>query len=519
MKGLKKRTDVMGVGPGSLVGFFLAALIFAAPLMAQPLISDVQGTIANGQLITVSGSAFGATGPNVLLFDDFELGANGSNIKTGSGSAQIGQWAGFPSGACITPQYNNSAHVSGSLAFRADMTNASYWNDAVIATLPSSATPLFFSYWVYLPAGVGLPGLNTSNGLNWKIIWLGGPNEVGGCDQTVPTILSNGGSLVSSNVGGYSGYALNYPYFQLTNGGTTSLGKWTRVWAYLVPSGSGAGSISVWDMSLNTGAVVKEMSFTNISNTNGGYWGQFWLNAFGNGGTSNCYPMFDDVYIATGAGAQARVEIGNASTYGACTNLAIVTPTSWSTSLITGTVRQGAFTSGQSAFIYVTDAGGNVNATGHPVTIGSGGSYAATTAPSTSSSSTAPSTNPPVVAIATSGSSPSAAASSGGGSGGGGGCFIATAAYGSPLAAEVQVLRRFRDTYLLTNRFGRRLVMMYYRFSPPIAAYISRHQGLRFTARMLLSPVVYTVKYPGAAAMLIGCAGLLVLVSRRSRRP
>jgi hypothetical protein len=61
--------------------------------------------------------------------------------------------------------------------------------------------------------------------------------------------------------------------------------------------------------------------------------------------------------------------------------------------------------------------------------------------------------------------------------------------------------------------------MMYYRLSPPFAAYISRHEGLRFAARMLLSPVVYTIKYPGAAAMLIGGAGLLVLVSRRSRRP
>ena len=400
MKGLKKRTDVVGVGPGFLVGLFLAALVFAAPLMAQPLISDVQGTVANGKLITVSGSAFGATGPNVLLFDDFELGTNGSNIKTGSGSAQIGQWYGFPAGACITPQYSNAAKVSGSLAFRADMTNASYWNDAVIATLPSSATPIFFSYWVYLPKGVGLPGLNTSNGLNWKIIWLGGPNEVGGCDATVSTILSNGASLVGSNIPSFGYYALNYPIFQLTNGGTTSSGVWTRVWAYLAPSSS-AGSVTVWDMALNTGAVVKEMSYTNVKTTNGGYWGQFWLNAFGNGGTSNCYPMFDDVYIATGASAQARVEIGNASTYGACTNLAIVTPTSWSASLITGTVRQGASTSGQSAYIYVTDASGNVNATGYRVTIGSGGSTAPATAPATAPLTSSPPTtgNPPTISI------------------------------------------------------------------------------------------------------------------------
>ena len=39
-----------------------------------------------------------------------------------------------------------------------------------------------------------------------------------------------------------------------------------------------------------------------------------------------------------------------------------------------------------------------------------------------------------------------------------GGCFIATAAYGSPMAEEIQILRKFRDEYLLTNRMGQALV-------------------------------------------------------------
>jgi hypothetical protein len=34
-------------------------------------------------------------------------------------------------------------------------------------------------------------------------------------------------------------------------------------------------------------------------------------------------------------------------------------------------------------------------------------------------------------------------------------CFIATSAYGTPMAEEIQILREFRDEYLLTNRWGK----------------------------------------------------------------
>ena len=70
------------------------------------------------------------------------------------------------------------------------------------------------------------------------------------------------------------------------------------------------------------------------------------------------------------------------------------------------------------------------------------------------------------------------------------GCFIATAAYGSYLDKHVEVLRNFRDAYLLTNSMGRAFVAFYYRNSPPLADFIAAHDSLRAIVRIGLAPLV-----------------------------
>lgn len=70
-------------------------------------------------------------------------------------------------------------------------------------------------------------------------------------------------------------------------------------------------------------------------------------------------------------------------------------------------------------------------------------------------------------------------------------CFIATAAYGTPAAEEIQVLRDFRDGVLLQSAASRDLVGFYYAASPPIADFTAEHEWLRTTVREgIVDPIV-----------------------------
>ena len=77
-------------------------------------------------------------------------------------------------------------------------------------------------------------------------------------------------------------------------------------------------------------------------------------------------------------------------------------------------------------------------------------------------------------------------------------CFIATAAYGTPTAEEINVLREFRDVVLLKNAVGSEFVALYYRLSPPIADFIAGNELVRTLVReLVVDPIVWVVEATG----------------------
>jgi len=76
----------------------------------------------------------------------------------------------------------------------------------------------------------------------------------------------------------------------------------------------------------------------------------------------------------------------------------------------------------------------------------------------------------------------------------GGGCLIATAAFGSELAPQVQFLREIRDNTVLQTKSGTSFMtgfnQFYYSFSPAIADYERENPAFKETVKLALTPLL-----------------------------
>lgn len=62
-------------------------------------------------------------------------------------------------------------------------------------------------------------------------------------------------------------------------------------------------------------------------------------------------------------------------------------------------------------------------------------------------------------------------------------CFIATAVFGTPLDPKIDLLRDFRDQWILSKPFGQAVIYTYYEISPSIARIARRNDIVRNVLR------------------------------------
>lgn len=358
----------------SYLFFAISLLLYplCAESLSQPTISNVTGNFSDGYQISISGSGFGSKGPSIQIFDNFENGTDGTPINL---QATTGTWTGNGYAGRGLPIADRQDALSGSLSAR--MTNGDSWSSwRQVHKKFSATTEVFVSYWVRVPDGTDWPYATTPKTFpdrsSWKYTWLTQGDNTGENDLCLPSY--NG--LNSHSMGG-NDYSLR-TYLGVS---WVNWSGWMRYSGWIKanptdPTANGTIFYQVLNGSSQTSNTQtdKPVFDTDVTTKANKNWtamrfpGNFELSAGG-----NYQILYDDIYLATGPNAAARIEIGNAPTYSACTELNLATVNQWSDSSINATFRNGSFSAGSQAYLYVIDANGNAS-TGFPITLGTTGS-------------------------------------------------------------------------------------------------------------------------------------------------
>lgn len=345
--------------------YLILILIFSSQCFAAPAITGYSGSLIESNSITLTGTAFGSSGPSIVIFDDFEKGTATQPISTAVGSATISEWTDLGPGDGEQIHYTIRNAHSGTKAAEATHTETS--SQGKYANKDFSGTKEFFgTWWVFLPTECNWPGEDTTHNTNWKQTWFLTNTASDGSDVVVSARLwatggaiECGGTIFGNHMGGY--YA---------GAGIQSKGVWRRIAFYWVGSGSAAGICKHESINYDgTNTVTVDINDTGLTNMDNGADSYIHCHMHGYGRNhiagQYSYNTFDDFYLATGANCRARVEIGDNASYYNCTNLAICTVTSWSDTEVVFTARGGSFSRIGGNYLFVIDANGSISAGYH----------------------------------------------------------------------------------------------------------------------------------------------------------
>lgn len=345
---------------------FLLILCWCGVAFATPpsVPGTITGTISSGNIITIPVTGHGG-GPHVILWDDFEKGVIGEKILEGPNAAQVGGYEAQTE-RLDTTKYTGTYKLSGTKAFIADYT-LYYTNNHYKRTLLfPPATELFFTAWMFHPLGVGKPGEGMLEQINFKKLWTceaSNCNGYTGSDYTWPSFLGDDAmpdDYHSANLSGNSCATGRTSGCGFIGELSYAKGNWLRSSHYIKGSEDPTqGKVKLWEM-LSTGIKLKHNKVGNTLGP-GDYWTRITIPGYGRTGGPPAQVVIDDIYVAEGPNAQARVEIGNSSDYMQSTKMTILTPTVWGTTSIQAKVNLGPFTPGEKCYLFVINSAGEIS--------------------------------------------------------------------------------------------------------------------------------------------------------------
>lgn len=342
-----------------IIFILITLLIFPEFAFGAPSVSGVSGTISNGQSVTISGSSFGTKSIGApYRWDSFEQGESGELVTGWSGGtgSDIARYSD-------EVQRGPSAHlITSKHAFRPGAENISLCQN----DYTNGYDVLYIDYW-YRLTPVDASGINGRNYKPWRV-WT---NDI--------SMQFNPGTMPGAGIFSIydNGYPAQLPEISMWNGEERDYGNWKHEQVVVGVSDPGVanGVLHRYINSQPIGPFSDSLVFRtrNILPTEIRI-GHYWATDEDPGdpismpSNTGADLYIDDLYIDR---TWSRVEIGDASTYSACTHREIQIPSAWSAGSITTTINQGSFANNSTVYLYVTDGNDDVNINGFPIVINS----------------------------------------------------------------------------------------------------------------------------------------------------
>ena len=370
--------------------FLTLGLFLAGKTLAAPSISNVSGTIGDGQSVSIGGSGFGTKSQAAPFRSSYD---NPNSVMNFQESGIFGGGWGV-SGPSVIKLQNDFKRLTNRYYVRMEYSANGNWGTegygaGVQTNLPMTKVD-YWAWWDYLEPDFDASHMLTGSA-NFKYIYAAPGRSFHDALQVSGggTEIDGSGNILGDTTAEQKAY-LDCPHFSCY---FYSILMWRA--RYSLPKGewyfvevmyklnSQYGVYDGWiELKVNNQRIYRadKVDFYDSELENGLDFE--YLRLGGNYGFDSSgevmYRYYGDIYID---GTLARIYIGDSQDYSACKHLELQVPKTWTNNSISFTFNQGSFNSGDTAYLFVVDKDGNASG-GKQITIGGGSSGGDIIAPS-----------------------------------------------------------------------------------------------------------------------------------------